>query len=72
MNDILLLSPIAPSAAPTPIGRLRRALARLWQHLTLDEREAYLANATDCVDLERRLRVWDQQRASSARVTLWS
>jgi len=62
MNDALLLPSCTPREAPTRISRLRHAARRWWQRLTMDEREAYLSNATDFADLERRLRKWDSGR----------
>lgn len=72
MNDILFLAPVAPFEAPTRIGRWQRTLSRWWQAMGLDERERYLSKATDCVDLERRLRAWDYGRVTSWPVSLWS
>ena len=38
---------------------LRNALLSLWRYAAFDERTAYLSQATDNVDLERRLRAWE-------------
>jgi hypothetical protein len=57
MNDVLLLAPCVP---PPQRPSLRAAWRRLWQRLTLSERDAYLSKATDCADLERRQRAWDR------------
>jgi Protein of unknown function (DUF3563) len=48
----------------TLAGRAKQALLQLrtaWHALTLDDRTAYLARATDLPDLERRMRAWDQR-----------
>jgi hypothetical protein len=39
--------------------RIRAAVLRWWQNLWLDERAAYLSQATSHVELERRVRLWD-------------
>lgn len=71
MNDVPYLSSLAPVEAPVPGGRLRRACARLWHRMWLDEREAYLSKATDCADLERRLRAWDDRQAAGSGMPGW-
>jgi Protein of unknown function (DUF3563) len=57
MDSVFLLAPCVP---PPPRPGLLAACRRLWQRLGLSEREAYLAKATDCADLERRQRAWDR------------
>jgi hypothetical protein len=59
------LKPIAaPAATHQPVAswpaRLRRALQRWWQDLWLDEMAAYLSEATSHVDLEYRIRIWNE------------
>lgn len=39
---------------------LRNVLLTLWRYAAFDERTAYLSQATDHADLERRLRAWDE------------
>ena len=49
-----------PSAThDTPVRPRRRPLRRWWQRLWMDERTAYLSEATSHADLESRIRTWD-------------
>jgi Protein of unknown function (DUF3563) len=65
MNHVFLLAPCQPP--PQQRLGLLAACRRLWQRLSLSEREAYLAKATDCADLERRQRAWDRSDAELQR-----
>lgn len=67
MNDVLFL----PASAPLDTPRWRHVARRLWQRLTIDEREAYLSKATDCADLERRQRAWDRPDAAHFPLDAW-
>lgn len=61
-------SRVAPRSAPVRLRahlrstRLLRALQRWWQRLWMDERTAYLSEATSHVDLEYRIRAWDDKQ----------
>ena len=48
--------PVRPRPWP---AQLRRAVQRWWQRLWMDEMTAYLSEATSHVDLEYRIRAWN-------------
>jgi hypothetical protein len=54
------LSAFTVERAAAIAQRLRNALRTLWRYAAFDERTAYLSQATDHADLERRLRAWDE------------
>ena len=55
---------VDPSAPRSAATRLLRALQRWWQRLWIDKMTPYLSEATAHVDLEYRMRAWndDAQR----------
>jgi len=42
------------------ILRCTGAVRGWWRRLWMDDRDEYLSRATDCADLERRMRAWDE------------
>jgi Protein of unknown function (DUF3563) len=61
-------------AAADVLRAPRPALARFWSHLwrfvNQSEREAYLAQATDLVDLELRQRAWERSMPDACSLSL--
>lgn len=52
-----------PAARMSPrafLQRLGAALLRWWERLWMDERTAYFSHAEDAVDLEYRIRLWNE------------
>lgn len=49
----------APAAPRGAAMRLLRALQRWWQHLWIDEMTVYFSEAANHVDLEYRMRAWN-------------
>lgn len=45
----------------TPLKRLRASLRRWWQRLWMDDLTSYLSHAESAVDLEYRIRRWNEQ-----------
>ncbi len=63
---------VAPPAAPRRAAmRLLRALQRWWQHLWIDEMTAYFSEAANHVDLEYRMRAWNDDAQRRGRVPLF-
>lgn len=63
----------------TPVAAVERPVAkpqgpglwsRLWRSLFQSDREAYLAGATDLVDLERRQRAWERAASDTSLLAL--
>lgn len=62
-----------PLRAALRFGPCRRLVERLglWSvQRPLDARTRYLSQASDCVDLEARLRNWDRHEQQQARLNL--
>lgn len=63
-------SPRSPTAAPSPSPHLLRTLVAglfaWWRTLQLDERTRFLSEARNAVELEQRLRQWDDHRVTRA------
>jgi hypothetical protein len=80
MRDIMENLLVASEATTTPLSLPERASRRSWRRSLADffqpmldwifsdsERVAYLSQATDLVDLERRERDWERHAWHSAR-----
>jgi Protein of unknown function (DUF3563) len=66
MNDVSAPSSERPAARPSDA----RFWPRLWRCLSQSQREAYLAQATDLVDLERRQRAWERSSPEASALSL--